>query len=1035
MTANSVIPVVAATLILLIPARVAAQQRVDIWTTDNGLPQNSVTGLTQTPDGYLWLTTQEGLVRFDGVRFTVFNRSNTPEITNNRVSGAFADDRGRIWMRTEEGEILFYQNGVFHTAIKAGNVASDLRSRFMGGPGGNVAFHAKQRSFRDGRGSYLHYHYQGGAFVPLLINGIAEDNYLILTDKKGGLWFASGQRLQRVHAGQTSSYDLSRFGTGEINTFAYEDRHGSLWFGYTGHDRQLLLRIKNGIVTSSDAPFASLGAAAEDSQGNLWLSFFNHGIYRMHQESVVAAQLGTGVLDPILLTDRVANIGVGYLAPDREGGIWVGTTEGLVHVTPQTLRVFSKKDGLPEENVYPIVEDRAGRIWAGIWQSSVVRYEGGRFITVLKTQLPLNPTALFEDRSGRFWIGTIGELYYLDRGRLVRFTPEAGFSAQTEVSVIAQDKDGALWFGTSLGLSRYSGGSATVFTNDHGLPDNYIIALLHGRDGTLWIGTRRGLAAMANGQITSYTTSDGLSSNYIRSLYEDADGILWIGTYDGGLTRRKDGKFSRVTMREGISSDGVFAILEDDRGWFWMSSNQGIYRVSKQELNGVADGNIASVTSIAYNKQDGLLTVEANGGRQPAGVKARDGTLWFPTAKGIAVVDPGTVMINQFAPQVLIEDVFVDRQRVAPQDLRSAMDQGRSEIVLEPHQNNLEIAYTGISFVNSAQVKFKYKLEGLDPDWNDVGTRRAAYYSYLPPGRYTFHLIAANRDGVWTTAGASVRFTVLPPFYRTAWFLAACAATVLALLWAAYRSRIRRVQHAFEMTLEGRVGERTRIARELHDTLLQSFHGLLLRFQTASYLLPERPAEAKEKLDGAIEHAAKAITEGRDAVQGLRASTVERNDLAMAIRTLGDELATLASADPPPTISVAVEGQTCDLHPIVRDEIYKIAAEALRNAFRHAHAATVEVEIRYDDEHFRLRVRDDGKGIDPAVLANQGLEGHYGLRGMTERAALIGGKLAVWSEAGAGTEVELRLPASIVYPTSRGRSWLSRPLPSKTPAH
>ena len=257
----------------------------------------------------------------------------------------------------------------------------------------------------------------------------------------------------------------------------------------------------------------------------------------------------------------------------------------------------------------------------------------------------------------------------------------------------------------------------------------------------------------------------------------------------------------------------------------------------------------------------------------------------------------------------------------------------------------------------------------------------------------------------------------------------------LALLWVAYHARMRQVQHAFEMKIEARVGERTRIARELHDTLLQSFHGLLLRFQTASYLMAERPAEAKEKLDGAIEQAAKAITEGRDAVQGLRASTVERNDLALAIRTLGDELAGDASPNQPPAFRVAVEGQARDLHPILRDEIYKIAAEALRNAFRHAHAGRVEIEIRYDKEQLRLRVRDDGRGIDPVVIASQGVEGHYGLRGMPERAALIGGKLAVWSEVGAGTEVELRIPASAVYATARRRSWWSRLSASGMPAH
>jgi len=292
---------------------------------------------------------------------------------------------------------------------------------------------------------------------------------------------------------------------------------------------------------------------------------------------------------------------------------------------------------------------------------------------------------------------------------------------------------------------------------------------------------------------------------------------------------------------------------------------------------------------------------------------------------------------------------------------------------------------------------------------------------------------ASNNSGLWNDAGDVLDFSVAPAYYQTNWFRALGAILFLALLWAVYQLRVRQLHHQFDMMLEARVGERTRIARELHDTLLQSFHGLLLRFQTASYLLPERPAEAKDKLDLAIDQAAKAITEGRDAVQGLRASTIERNDLAVAVRILGDELATVVSAEQRPTFSVAVEGQTRDLHPIVRDEIYKIAAEALRNAFQHAHAWRVEVDIRYEDEQFRLRVRDDGKGIDPNVLANQRLEGHYGLRGMPERAALIGGKLAVWSEVGAGTEVELRLPASSVYASTR-RSWWSRLLTSKTAA-
>ena len=348
-------------------------------------------------------------------------------------------------------------------------------------------------------------------------------------------------------------------------------------------------------------------------------------------------------------------------------------------------------------------------------------------------------------------------------------------------------------------------------------------------------------------------------------------------------------------------------------------------------------------------------------------------------------------------------------------------------MTLSHDQNLFSFEFAALSYVDPQRNQYRYMLEPLDRSWNPVDpSRRIATFTTLPAGHYTLRVQGSNNRGVWNEQGVTLRLEILPPWWGTTWFRSACAGVFLALLWAGYQLRVRQLHHQFDMTLDARVGERTRIARELHDTLLQSFHGLLLRFQTASYLLPERPAEAKQKLDGAIEYAAKAITEGRDAVQGLRSSTVEGNDLALAIRTLGDELATGATAHPPPAFRVGVEGHARHLRPIVRDEIYKIAAEALRNSFGHAQAGQVEVEIRYDSDEFRLRVRDDGKGIDQAVLAAQGIEGHYGLRGMPERAALIGGKLAVWSEVGAGTEVELRIPASAVYATARRRSWWSR---------
>ena len=389
---------------------------------------------------------------------------------------------------------------------------------------------------------------------------------------------------------------------------------------------------------------------------------------------------------------------------------------------------------------------------------------------------------------------------------------------------------------------------------------------------------------------------------------------------------------------------------------------------------------------------------------------------------------PEDLRDNPYVPPVVISSfkIFNDPVPIGGEVLAKAVPYVES-LTLSHRQSVFSFEFAALSYANSNKNRYRYKLEGFDPDWSEVDSKqRLATYTNLDHGDYVFRVQGSNSDGVWNKEGVSLPILITPPWYRTSVFRASAGGLFLALLWAAYQARMRQVQRAFEMTLEARVGERTRIARELHDTLLQSFHGLLLRFQTVSYLLPARPAEAKQQLDGAIEQAAKAITEGRDAVQGLRASTVERNDLAVAIRTLGDELASDVGAHRPPALHVGVEGEARDLRLIVRDEIYKIATEALRNAYRHAQAGRVEVEVRYDSDEFRLRVRDDGKGIDQAVLAAQGIEGHFGLRGMPERAALIGGRLAVWSAAGSGTEVELRLPAAIVYATSVRRSWLSR---------
>jgi len=390
----------------------------------------------------------------------------------------------------------------------------------------------------------------------------------------------------------------------------------------------------------------------------------------------------------------------------------------------------------------------------------------------------------------------------------------------------------------------------------------------------------------------------------------------------------------------------------------------------------------------------------------------------------VSVIDPHHIPFNKLPPPVHIEQVTADRKTYW-QNL-SGDASSSSQPRLPPLVRDLTIDYTALSFVAPERVLFRYKLEGRDPDWQNVGDRRQAFYNDLPPGNYRFRVSACNNSGVWNEAGTFLDFSIAPAYYQTNWFRVSCVAAFLILLWGLYRLRVQQLQHQFAIGLEARVNERTRIARDLHDTLLQSFHGLMLRFQAATNLLPERPVEAKQRFENAIDQAAQAITEGRDAVQGLRSSTVETNDLAMAISALGEELAADGTIADSALFRMAVEGTPRNLHPILRDEVYRIAGETLRNAFRHAQARQIEVEIHYDARQFRLRVRDDGKGIDPEILGEHPRPGHFGLHGMRERAKIVGGQLDVWSELDSGTEIELSIPASRAYATpSTRRSWWS----------
>jgi signal transduction histidine kinase len=565
---------------------------------------------------------------------------------------------------------------------------------------------------------------------------------------------------------------------------------------------------------------------------------------------------------------------------------------------------------------------------------------------------------------------------------------------------------------------------------DPSLDPNGAVALLPDRlQGGLWLGFfDGGIAYLKDGQVRAfYDAAHGLGKGSVSDLQLGSDGAVWAAT-EGGLSRVKGGLVSTLTSQNGLPCDAMNWVIEDNDHSFWLYMSCGLVRIARSELEAWVSDPKRSVQTTVFDSSDGVRSRALPGPYGRKVTKSLDGKIWFSPPDGVSVIDPRHLPFNKLPPPVHIEQITVDRKTYL-QNLSG--DASSSPPRLPPLVRDLKIDYTALSLVVPEKVHFRFKLEGQDRDWREVVNDRQVQYSNLGPGDYRFRVTACNNSGVWNEVGTLLDFSIAPAHYQTTWFRLSCAAAFLALLWALYRLRVRQLAYQFNITLEARVNERTRIARDLHDTLLQSFHGLMLRFQTVSNLLPA--GKAKQTLDSAIDQAAQAITESRDAIQGLRSSTVETTDLALAVRTLGEEIAAAQTDQNSAILHVGVEGAPRDLHPILRDEVYRIAGEALRNAFEHAQARKIEVEIRYDERQLRLRVRDDGRGIDPKALVGDGRTGHYGLRGMRERAKLLGGKLTVWSELDSGTEVELSIPASHAYATSPAphRSWFAEKFSGK----
>jgi signal transduction histidine kinase/streptogramin lyase len=782
----------------------------------------------------------------------------------------------------------------------------------------------------------------------------------------------------------------------QFNPLIYDDRFGNYWLSYGRFDTY---RIKNKEVQHFSG--YDIWAFEEDLEGNIWFGN-DDGVYKISADEVNAEKIDRSKISKIEIGN---NDRIGSLLADRESGIWLGTQQlGLLQLSKRAVRVFSKADWKTEnDNVYPILEDKSGNIWVGTWANALIKYNKDNKLQVVDpTPAEDLITSLFEDKQGRLWVGEVG-LGYLENQRFTQIIKYSGKSNEVDTGffmAITEDTTGNLWIATEKqGLYRYTNEQFTNYTTADGLPNNEITNLLNLKDGRLLIGTRNGLAIHQDGKITAITKQDDFDKDHIRSLYQDADSTIWIGTYDAGLIRWKDGKFKRISQTDGMFNGNVFCTLEDENGWFWINSNNGIYRVRKQQLNDFADGKITRIDSIAYNKKDGLLNIEGNGGKQPAGIRRSNGELWFPTQAGVAVINPKEITTNPSPPPVQIEEVFVDKKEI---------ERKHDAFEIQAAQNNLEINYTGLSLINSPLVKFRYRLEGLENDWNEVGTRRTAFYNNLPPGNYSFHVLAANRDGVWNEEGATIKIVKLPYFYQTRWFVALsilAVGTIVALVFYLRISRLRKIAESqteySRRLIESQEAERKRIASELHDGLGQSLAIISNRATMGKNNLNE-PEIMLREFDEISQNALEALDEVQQITSNLHPHYLERLGLTKALKARLSKLADV--------IEIKSEIDLIDnLFPKeVEINVYRIVQESLNNIIKHSDASEVEIIVKKTDNEVIITIKDDGRGFDMTNFKAKGTG--LGLVGLRERTKMLGGKISINSSVGNGTEIRVNLP-------------------------
>ncbi|HEV2278516.1 MAG TPA: two-component regulator propeller domain-containing protein [Acidobacteriaceae bacterium] len=978
------------------PHAPVAQYGFQSWQTDTGLPQNTVHAIVQGPNGFLWIATEGGLVRFDGEQFSVIARANTSQLPSDLIDDLMLDSGGTVWVSTSGGLARVVDGRVERFGSKQGIPSTQVWRTFEGAGAVWVMTAAGL------------YRVEGIQAERVRLNGDLTENSRMLAAPDGSLWLGTAEGVMRSPSGGTFAVVGA---SGEVVALA-RDGEGAVWAALRAGVGSMLERCSAQECAPVPIPGgAAVNALATDRSGHIWVGT-DAGLFAVEGDKLQA--VGKAGRVTFLFCDREGMLWAGtaqglmratgagepellrsgdiYLAAaeDREGDLWLGTEAGgLAVLRDRKFSTLTAQQGLSNEYVLALAQNATGDVFAGTRGGGLYAWHAGAFRPAAAAQKLASTVvlAVATSKNGDVWVGTPDGLSLIRNGQLRTFTTADGL-ADDFVRSLYVGHDGALWIGTRHGVSRYAEGKFTSWSALDGLGSDLVGAMTEDRDGTLWIGTLGGLSRFSDGKFTNFTVKDGLSSNVVTSLHVDGDGTLWVGTNDAGLSRVHDGKIAAVRLASLPSR--VIGILEDGAGYLWISSNSGVYRVKRNALNQFLSGGSAPEV-MRFGVADGMRISECSSGGHPAALALQDGELWFATLKGIARVNPAQMPVNRVAPRVAIEGVVVDD---VAQDTTTALK-------IAPGHSHYEFDYAGLSFVAPQKVEYRYQLEGFDRGWVEAGTRRVAYYTNLPHGRYTFRVMARNNDGVWSETAATAQLTVQPHVWQTLWFRLLLALALVGLGYAAWRRRLRGVERQYEAVL----AERTRIAREIHDTLAQGFVAVSVQLELVARLMQTSVAAAKAQLDATRALVRSSIEDARLSIWELRSQTTEQEDLASRLLKMAEEV--IARAGVQVKAQIQVSGTYHPLDGEVEREVLRIGREAVVNAVRHASPKNILLRLKYQEDRFEMEVRDDGRGF--AGQPADGTTGHYGITGMRERAHAIDGELVVDSWEGEGTSVKLDL--------------------------